>query len=69
MATTEQQLTEARAALHKLLTGRSVVSVQIDGVTTQYSQANLPALKSYIESLESDLGVKSTRRVRPAGVY
>lgn len=69
MATTETQLAEARQALHKLLTGRSVVSVQIDGVTTQYSQANLPALRSYIESLEFDLGIKSARRVRPAGVY
>lgn len=66
---TQAQLTEAKAALHKLLTGRSVASVTIDGVQTQYNQASIPSLKAYIEMLESELGIKSVRRRGPAGVY
>lgn len=66
--TTQTQLTEARAALHKLLTGRAVASVTIDGVTTQYTQANIGSLRAYIEQLEGELGLTSVRRRRPAGV-
>jgi len=66
---TQAELTEAKAALHKLLTGRAVASVTVDGVQTQYTQANIQSLRAYIETLESELGIKSVRRRGPAGVY
>ena len=66
MAATQQQLTEAELALHQLITGRSVVSVSVDGVTTQYTQASIESLRSYVSSLKSELGVTRTNRRRPA---
>ena len=65
---TQTQLDEARAAYHKLLTGKSVVSINVDGVQTTYEKAQISSLKAYIESLEAALGATSTRR-RPFGVY
>jgi hypothetical protein len=65
---TQQQLTEAEAALHKLLLGRQVVSVTIDGVETNYTQADLKALRQYVQSLKIELGVSGHGRVPPARV-
>lgn len=66
--TTQTQLDEAQAAYHKLLTGKSVVSIDVDGVQTTYEKAQISSLKAYIESLQTTLGASSTRR-RPFGVY
>jgi hypothetical protein len=66
---TQEQLQQARDALHKLQIGRSVVSVSQDGVTTTYTQANIASLRAYVSSLEVELGVTATRRLPPAGVY
>lgn len=68
MSATQQQLTEAEAAYHKLITGRQVVSVTIDGVATQYTQADKNSLKMYIEELRSELGTGTSRRKPPMGV-
>jgi|GEM_PF-1690725 len=65
---TQTELDEAKSAYHKLLTGRSVVEVTTDGVTTKYSQAERPALRAYIESLEIELGTNAAKRSRPMGV-
>lgn len=65
---TQIHLDEARAALHKLITGRSAISVtHRDGRRVEYTQANRRDLESYISSLEKSLG-QSTRRRGPAGV-
>lgn len=62
----QTQLLEARDAYHKLLTGQAVVSIQRDGKTVAFSQANKRDLASYIASLESQVGGAGRRR-RPAG--
>lgn len=61
MATT-QQLQEAKAALHNLMTGKAVVSLQRDGRRVEYTPANKTQLQSYISQLESELNARSTRR-------
>lgn len=61
MATT-QQLQEAKAALHNLMTGKAVVSLQRDGRRVEYTPASKSQLQSYINQLESELNARSTRR-------
>ncbi|MCE0760679.1 gpW family protein [Marinobacter sp. G11] len=63
----ETQLTEARTAYHNLLTGQSVVRIQRDGKTVEFSQASKRDLAAYIASLESQLG-GAGRRMRPGRV-
>lgn len=59
---TAQQLQEAKAALHNLMTGKAVVSLQRDGRRVEYTPANKSQLQSYINQLESELNARSTRR-------
>ncbi len=61
---TQQQLTEARDALHALMTGKAVVSVTFNGRTVQYSKAEISALESYIARLERELAGAKPRRNR-----
>ncbi|WP_028303486.1 gpW family head-tail joining protein [Oceanospirillum maris] len=61
MATT-QQLQEAKAALHNLMTGKAVVSLQRDGRKVEYTPANKAQLQNYINQLESELNARSVRR-------
>lgn len=65
---TQQQLTEARSALHRLIIGESMVSLQRDGKRVEFAQANRGDLERYIAHLESQLGVGQPRRRGPAGV-
>ncbi|QJR79613.1 hypothetical protein CA267_001780 [Alteromonas pelagimontana] len=69
MATVEQtqQLAEARAARHKLMTGTAVVRVNKDGMSVEYTRATLTQLNEYIDALARV--VEGTgRRMPPAGV-
>ncbi len=68
MAATLQQLADAESAYHKLLTGRQVVSVTIDGIQTQYTQSDRNSLKMYIEDLRSELNTGTSRRKPPMGI-
>lgn len=61
MATT-QQLQEAQTALHNLMTGKAVVSLQRDGRRVDYTPANKAQLQNYINQLESQLNARSARR-------
>ncbi|WP_368750142.1 gpW family head-tail joining protein [Klebsiella aerogenes] len=68
----EVRLLEAEMALHRLLTGTSVVSISRgdsagNNRSYQYSQANISQLKAYIVELKGLLGMSTGRR-RPAGV-
>jgi uncharacterized protein (UPF0216 family) len=63
---TQEQLDEARKALHALLTGKRVASVQKDGRSITFTSATLHELRAYIADLESQLGLVSRRR-GPAG--
>lgn len=68
MITQQQQLQDARNALHLLLTGQSTVSIQRDGKKVDFSPANRRDLENYISQLEGQLGVGGPRRRGPAGV-
>jgi len=62
---TQQQLTEAEAARHALLTGKAVVSVGgPNGRQLQFAQADLAALETYIAELKRALGLAPRRRRR-----
>jgi hypothetical protein len=62
MSDTATKLSEARAALHLLVIGKSArVVVDQNGERVEFTAANRAALESYIASLET-----STAR-RPAG--
>lgn len=74
MATAEVlqlQLTEAEAALHRLLTGSQVEELRYAAGAAQrsarYSPANIQELRNYIADLKRQLG-QPTRR-RAIGVY
>ena len=67
-----ERLLEAEIALHKLLTGRSTVSLSHgdsagNNRSYQYSQASIEQLRTYIIELKSQLGLSTGRR-RPVGV-
>ncbi len=65
---TLQQLTEARDALHLLITGQGMVRVQRDGKMVEFTPANRRDLEIYITQLEGQLGVGAQARRRPARV-
>jgi predicted house-cleaning NTP pyrophosphatase (Maf/HAM1 superfamily) len=65
---TQDQLTEARAALHRLITGTSTVSIQRDGKRVEFAQTNRSDLERYIDQLEVQTGAGLGRRRGPAGV-
>lgn len=57
MAYTSTDLDDIIAAIVALAKGTRVVSVQIDGKTIQFSQVDLPALRSLRSEIESELAV------------
>lgn len=62
---TQQQLTEAEAARHALLTGTATVSLSgPNGRKLEYAQADINALESYIVRLKRELGLLPPRRRR-----
>lgn len=65
---TSDQLNEARQALHLLLTGQSMVSIQRDGKRVDFTPASRRDLENYINQLEGQLGVGAPRRRGPARV-
>lgn len=65
---TQDQLQEARQALHRLLTGTSTVSIQRDGKRVEFAQIQRADLERYINQLEATAGGGGARRRGPAGV-
>lgn len=63
---TQQQLDEARAALHQLQIGKQVVRIQKEGRQVEYTPTKISALREYVKELEIALGVGAQRR--PIGV-
>lgn len=61
------ELQEARAALHSLMTGKRVASIQKDGRRVDYTATTVGDLKKYIAELELALNVGFRRR-GPVGV-
>lgn len=53
MATTAEQLAEARAAYHRLMIGEALVSItDQNGERVEYNRASAPRLAAYIADLE-----------------
>ncbi|MFP8968580.1 gpW family head-tail joining protein [Pokkaliibacter sp. CJK22405] len=65
---TEAELAAAKLAYSNLITGRQVVQIQRDGRTINFQPAEASILKSYIESLERELGLMGRRRRPLMGV-
>lgn len=61
------ELAEAQSALHALLTGKLAASVTKNGRRVEFELASLSELKNYIAELESELGIRNSRR-GPVGV-
>ena len=60
MATLAEQLVEAEAAYHALMTGEAVVEVRdSDGSSVRYSASNASRLKSYIVDLKSQIAAET----------
>ena len=65
---TQADLDAARAALHDLMTGKRVATVQQDSRRVEFTATSVADLKKYIADLESQIGI-SQRRRGPAGFY
>ncbi|HAK8205338.1 TPA: phage tail protein [Salmonella enterica] len=63
---TMTELIEARAALHDLMTGKRVATVQKDGRRVEFTATSVSDLKKYIAEMEASL--KTGGRRGPAGV-
>ncbi|EKC7217686.1 gpW family protein [Salmonella enterica] len=63
---TMTELIEARAALHGLMTGKRVATVQKDGRRVEFTATSVSDLKKYIAEMEASL--KTGGRRGPAGV-
>ncbi|HCL5307957.1 TPA: gpW family protein [Salmonella enterica] len=59
-------LVEARAALHDLMMGKRVATVQKDGRRVEFTATSVSDLKRYIAEMEASL--KTGGRRGPAGV-
>ncbi len=59
------RLTEARAALHDLITGQQVVSVGVEGESVSYAQAERRQLEAYVAQLEAQCGTVATNVTQP----
>ncbi|STQ68394.1 phage tail protein [Hafnia paralvei] len=64
----ENDLAAAQRALHDLLIGKRVVSVQKDGRKVDFTSASLDQLQNYIDNLKGQLGQYSRRRPPSGGV-
>ncbi|MDC9081198.1 gpW family head-tail joining protein [Escherichia coli] len=65
--TRQEELAAARAALHDLMTGKQVATVQKDGRRVEFTATSVSDLK-YIAELEVQTGMTQRRR-GPAGFY
>lgn len=65
---TQSELDSARTALHDLMTGKRIATVQKDGRRVEFTDTSVADLKKYIAELEVQIGITSRRR-GPAGFY
>lgn len=65
---TQAELDAARAALHDLMMGKRVATVQKDGRKVEFTATSVSDLKKYIADLELQVGTTSRRR-GPARFY
>ena len=60
--TRQEELAAARAALHDLMTGKRVATVQKDGRRVEFTATSVSDLKKYIAELEVQTGMTQRRR-------
>ncbi|QDE47322.1 phage tail protein [Enterobacter hormaechei] len=60
---------DARAALHDLMMGKRVATVQKDGRRVEFTATSVSDLKKYIADLESQVGTTSRRRGQQGFTY
>ncbi len=60
--TRQEELAAARAALHDLMTGKRVATVQKDGRRVEFTTTSVSDLKKYIAELEVQTGMTQRRR-------
>ena len=67
MAWTQSDLTQLNEAIIALATGKRVVSVTVDGQTTQYAATDLDKLKTLRDEMQAEIGTAYPRpiRIRP----
>lgn len=65
---TQSELDSARRALHDLMTGKRVATVQKDGRRVEFTATTVSDLKRYISDLEAEIGTTHRRR-GPARFY
>ena len=58
--TRQEELAAARAALHDLMTGKRVATVQKDGRRVEFTATSVSDLKKYIAELEVQTGMLIT---------
>lgn len=57
-------LSEARAAMHALMTGQQAAKLAYDGESVEYTMANKADLAAWIRELETRLGQRTSSRPR-----
>ncbi|BBU84597.1 lambda prophage-derived head-to-tail joining protein W [Escherichia coli] len=67
--TRQEELAAARAALHDLMTGKRVATVQKDGRRVEFTATSVSDLKKYIAELAEVQTGMTQRRRGPAGFY
>jgi len=69
MATCEENLIAAKAALHALILGESIVETTINGRTSKYTPADEPRLQRYVAQLEGECGNADKAHAGPIGFF
>ncbi|MCS3433693.1 phage head-tail joining protein [Klebsiella sp. BIGb0407] len=65
---TQSELDSAKVALHDLMMGKRVATVQKDGRKVEFTATSVSDLKKYITELEVQVGTTPRRR-GPAGFF
>lgn len=65
----DAQLTEARQALHDLVTGNKAVKLKRQGREVEYQPTDVQALKSHIADLMGQSTATTQSRRRPASFF
>jgi hypothetical protein len=70
MSYTQDDLDAVKNAIVDLATGKRVVSITVDGRTTQWQQVDIDKLKALRDEITEELGQSSPRplRIRPRGI-
>jgi len=63
------RLTQAKDALHALMTGEQIASVTVNGRATSYAPSDIGRLRRYIAELESECGDATKGHAGPVSYF